>query len=156
VAPDGAAHIVWTERALDERLRQKFFPEAKQSQALNYAVVREGKVAARRTLLVAEEGKSNEIPSAPRFQVTPDNRLFLIFYVQGSDGSGQAVSENRLLELLPDGESGAPVRVPFKQPFTSYFTAGVRGGSPPSNTLELLGQRASAPLTMSYARVRLW
>jgi hypothetical protein len=156
VAPDGAAHIVWTERALDERLRQKFFAEAKQSQALNYAVVREGKIAARRTLLVAEEGKSNEIPSAPRFQVTPDNRLFLIFYVQGSDGGGQAVSENRLLELLPDGESRAPVRVPFKQPFTSYFTASVRGGSPPSNTLELLGQRAGAPLSMSYARVRLW
>jgi hypothetical protein len=32
----------------------------------------------------------------------------------------------------------------------------VRGGSPPSKTLELLGQREGAALTMSYARVRLW
>jgi hypothetical protein len=156
VAPDGAAHVVWTERALDERLRQKFFPEARQSQALNYAVLREGKVVSRRTLLAAEEGKLNEIPSAPRFQVTPDNRLFVIFYVQGTRSDGQAVSENRLLEMLADGEPGAAVRIPFKQPFTSFFTATVRGGSPPASTLDLLGQRAGASLTINYARVRLW
>jgi len=51
VAPDGAVHILWTERALDERLREKFFPDTKQSQALNYAVVRAGKVLSRRTEL---------------------------------------------------------------------------------------------------------
>jgi len=156
VAPDGAAHVVWTERALDERLRQKFFPEARQSHALNYAVVREGRVVSRRTLLAAEEGKSNEIPSAPRFQVTPDHRLFVIFYVQGTRSDGQTVSENRLLEMLPNGEPGAAVRIPFKQPFTSFFTATVRGGSPPASTLDLLGQRAGASLAISYARVRLW
>ncbi len=156
VAPDGAAHVVWTERALDERLRQKFFPEARQSQALNYAVVREGKVVSRRTLLAAQEGKSREIPSAPRFHVAPDNRLFVIFYVQGTGSDGKAVSENRLLEMLPDGEPGAAVRIPFKQPFTSFFTATLRGGSPPASRLELLGQRAGAPLAMGYARVRLW
>ena len=61
LGPDGAVHIVWTERALDERLRAKFFPEAKQSHAVNYAVVREGKVVLRRTLMLAEEGKPGEI-----------------------------------------------------------------------------------------------
>ena len=156
VAPDGAAHLVWTERALDERLRQKFFPEARQSHALNYALVREGRVVLRRTLLVAQEGESNEIPSAPRFQVTPDNRLFVIFFVQGTRSDGKAVSENRVLEMLPDGEPGPAVPIPFKQPFTSFFTATVRGGSPPASTLDLLGQRSGAPLAISYARVRLW
>jgi hypothetical protein len=58
--------------------------------------------------------------------------------------------------MLPDGEPGAAVRIPFKQPFTSFFTATVRGGSPPASTLDLLGQRAGAPLAISYARVRLW
>ena len=60
------------------------------------------------------------------------------------------------MEIHPGGEISAPVRVPLKKTFTSYFTATVRGGSPPSETLELLGQREGAPLTMSYARVRLW
>jgi len=156
VAPDGAVHLVWTERAIDERLREKFFPDAKQSHSINYATVREGKVAGRRTLLIAEEGKSKEFPSAPSFQVTPDNRLFLIYYVHGSDAAGKRVSENRLMELLPGAKSSETVRVNFKTPFTSYFTATVRAGSPPSNTLELLGHREGASQTISYARIRLW
>jgi hypothetical protein len=155
VGPDGTVHIVWTERAIDERLREKFFPEAKQSHAMNYATVRDGKVTSRQTLLIAEEDRSKEFPSAPRFQVTPDDRLFLIFYVQGSDATGRHVSENRLMEILPGGRPGPAVKVDFKKPFTSYFTATVRAGSPPSNTLELLGHREGTPRTISYARVRL-
>jgi len=155
VAPDGAAHLVWTERALDERLRKKFFPEAKQSHALNYALVRQGKVVLRRTLLLAEEGKSGALPSAPRFQVTPDKRLFLVFCVHGTDGTGKGYSENRVMEILPGGETGTPVKLGLQKPFVSYFTATVRGGSPPSNTLEMLGQREGSPSTISYARVRL-
>jgi hypothetical protein len=156
LGPDGAAHIVWTERALDERLRAKFFPEAKQSHALNYAVVRDGKVVFRRVLLVAEEGKSGEIGASPRFQVTSDNRLFVIYYASGKGADGKAVSENRLMEIHASGEVSAPVVVPFKKPFTAYFTATVRGGSPPSQMLELLGEREGVPLTLNYARVRLW
>lgn len=155
VGPDGTVHIVWTERALDERLREKFFPDAKQSHSVNYAIVRDGKVMERRTLLVAEEGKSKEFPAAPRFQVTPDNRLFLIYYVQGSDATGKRLSENRLMEMLPGGHTSPAVKVEFKKPFTSYFTATVRAGSAPAHTLELLGHREGTPQTVSYGRVRL-
>lgn len=155
VGPDGAVHIVWTERAIDERLREKFFPEARQSYSMNYAIVREGKVTERWTLLLAEEGKSREWPSSPRFQVTPDNRLFLIFYVRGSDAAGKRVSENRLLEILPGGATSPSVKVNFTRPFTSYFTATVRAGSPPSNTLDLLGHREGASQTISYGRIKL-
>ncbi|MBI4663609.1 MAG: hypothetical protein HY735_32815 [Verrucomicrobia bacterium] len=156
IAPDGAAHILWSERALDERLREKFFPEAKQSHALNYAVVREGKIVLRRTLAIGGEGLSKELPSAGRFQVTPDNRLFVLYYVQGTDASGKVVSENRVLEIGRDGAAGKAVRVPLRTPFTNYFTATARGGSPPSSVIELLGQRAGAANTISYARIRLW
>jgi len=156
LGPDGAVHLVWTERAIDERLRAKFFPDARQSHALNYAVLREGRVALRRTLMLAEEGKPGETGSWPRFQVTPDNRLFVICYVSGQGADGKAVSENRLIEIRPGGEIGTAVRVPFHKPFTLHFTASVRGGSPPSKTLEMLGQREGAPWTISYARVRLW
>jgi len=155
VAADGAVHILWTERALDERLRKEFFPGEKQSHALNYAVMRDGKVAARKTLVLAEEGGANEIPGRGRFHVTPDGRLFAFYYVSGTDAAGKRVSENRVLELLPDGSAGPHVRVPLKQPFSEFFTATVRGGSPPSNTLELLGHRAGSSQTMSYARIKV-
>ena len=109
----------------------------------------------RRTLLTAEEGKSNERPGRGRFHITGDNRLFVFFYVNGSDVSGQAVSENRLQEILPDGVLGRAVRVGLKEPFTSFFTATVRAGTAPSNTLELLGTRAGSGTTISYARIEL-
>jgi hypothetical protein len=154
VAPDGAAHLLWVERALDERLREKFFPDAQQSYQLNYAVVRGGAVVQRRSLVQAGEG--GEIPAAARFQVTPENRLFVFYYVHGSGAAGHRVSENRLLEVYQDGTSSPEVRVPLARPFTRYFTTTVRAGSPPSRTLEVLGHRTGQPLTMSYARIRLW
>ena len=52
--------------------------------------------------------------------------------------------EERLLELRRGGEPSEPVKIAFKTPFTSYFTATVRAGSPPSNTLDLLGHREGA------------
>jgi hypothetical protein len=44
LAPNGDVHLVWSERAIDGRLRERFFPDAKQSEQLNYAVVRGGKL----------------------------------------------------------------------------------------------------------------
>lgn len=155
VGPDDAVHLVWSERALDERLRKEFFPDARQSHAINYAVVRKGLATARRTLHIAEEGKSRELPSAPRFHVMPDKRLLVIYYVQGADAAGKHVSENRLVEILPGGEPGKPIKVPLLKPFTSYFTATVRAGSPSSDVLDLLGQREGGGQTTSYARIRL-
>jgi hypothetical protein len=147
VAPGGDVHLLWTERAVDERLREQFFPDAKQSFELNHAIVRDGKVLRRQTLVRAEPG--GEVPGAARFQATPDARLFVIYHVRG------AVSENRLFEIGPDGTPGPPVRVPFAKPFNSFFTATVRAGSPPSDAAELLGHQDGTPRTISYARVRI-
>ena len=155
VAADGAAHILWSERAIDTRLREAFFPDEKQSHALNYAVVRRGEVVSRRTLVLAEEGGANEMASAGRFHVTPDGRLFVFYYATGTDAQGKSVSENRLMELLADGSAGEPVTVPLKHPLNSYFTATVRAGSAPSTTIDLLGTRVGSSGTMSYARIRL-
>ncbi len=156
VAPDDAVHLLWRERAIDTRLRAKFFPDAKQSQALNYAILRDGQVITRRTLVLAEEGGANEIANAARFQVAPENRLFVFYYVTGTDAEGKRVAENRLLELHAEVVASESVTVPMEHPLSSYFTATVRGGSPPSNVLDLLGTRADAANTISYARIRLW
>ncbi|MFH1719829.1 MAG: hypothetical protein ABIF19_20950, partial [Planctomycetota bacterium] len=157
VAPDGAVHLVWTERALDERLREKFFPGAVQRHEMNYALVRDGKVVTRRTLVSAEEGKSQEIPAQPRFQVTEENRLFVFYYIGGRDAAGKRVSENRVMEIHTDGSNpGTPgaVTVPLQHPMNSYFTATVRAGSPKSKVLDLLGTRVGGS-GINYARIRL-
>ena len=156
VAPDGDVHLVWTERAIDERLRAKFFPGAKQSHTLNYVVVRDGKVVLRRTIEESTEDKPGIIGSAVRFQATPDHRLFVVYYASGVGSDGERVAENRVREILPGGDAGPAVRVPFQRPFVSYFTATVRAGSPLSRTLEMLGNHQGMGNTISYARVRLF
>ncbi|HOS93251.1 MAG TPA: hypothetical protein PLQ54_08065, partial [Armatimonadota bacterium] len=155
VAPDGAVHVLWTERAIDERLRDRFFPEAKQRHALEYAIVRDGQVTHRRTLLEAGEGLGGEVPGQHRFQVTPDGRLFVFGYVSGVNAAGEGLSEDRLLELRDGAPAGPAVRVPLEYPFSSFFTATVRAGSPPSYTLDLLGECPGESHTIRYARVRL-
>ena len=148
-------HLVWSERAIDERLRAKFFPEAKQRHTLNYAIVRGGEVVLRKTIEESREEQPGIIGSAARFQFTPERRLFVSYYASGIDRDGKAVHENRVREVLPDATFTSPARLPLGKPFTQYFTATVRGGSPPSRFLDMLGIKEGAPLTMSYARVRL-
>jgi len=58
------------------------------------------------------------------------------------------ITEAELLDL-----SGAPVKVPLKTPFTSFFTATPRAGSPPSAVLDILGEGGKTG-TMRYARIR--
>ena len=152
VGPDKRVHILWSERALDTRLREKFFPDAKQSVALNYAVVQDGKVVLRKAIQQWDEGKKGEQPGRGRFHVTPDGRLLVLYFVSGTSAAGQRVSENRLIEIDGDGTPGNPVKVPLKVPMDSFFTAGVRGGSAPSMAIDLLGESGK---TLRYCRIRL-
>lgn len=142
VGPDRRVHILWSERALDERLREKFFPLEKQHAALNYAVVRDGVVLLRRVLQVSGEGEPTAADRA-RFQATPEGRLF-VFYHQGGG--------NYLLEILPEGVPSQPVHVPLAQPLGAFFTATERGGCAPSAILDVLGEKDH---TLRYARIRI-
>lgn len=155
LAPDGGVHLLWTERAIDERLRKDFFPGEKQSHTLHYAIVRANKIVSQRAILKAEEDGRGEIPGRGRFHATPDGRLLAFYYVQRKDASGKNVSENRITELYPDGSNGPEIRVPLKQPLREYFTATVRAGSLPSAILDVLGVRAGSSNTINYARIRL-
>ena len=155
VGPDGAVHILWQEKAIDEHLREKFFPAARQSYELNYAIVRKGKVEIRRTLLKSEEGDGKEIPGSARFHVAPGNRLFVVYFVSGSNFSEKKIAENRVVELKAGGVMEEPVTLQLKYPFTKFFTANQRGGSLPSPILDMLGNAPDDKLTVRYARVRL-
>jgi hypothetical protein len=154
VAPDGAVHIMWSERAINESLREKFFPDAKQSNALNYAILKNGQVVTRRTLVLAEEG-AKEKPGAARFQVLPDNRLIVIYFISGTDAEGKPFAENRMMELSADGVPGPSVKIPLKQAFSSFFTATIRAGSKPSTTIDMLGTLVGVRNSINYACIQL-
>jgi hypothetical protein len=137
---DGNVHLLWTERAIDERLRDAFFPGEEQTHSLHYAVIRRGVVVFRR--LVAMAQGSEGIPGSARFQATPDGRLFALYHLSGAG--------NLVREVAP--EFGEPVAVPLQTPLEQFFTATVRGGSQPADLIDVLG---AAENTIRYARIRL-
>jgi hypothetical protein len=153
VGAAGRVFLLWAERALDERLRPKFFPDARQSVALNCAVVEKGAIVKRCAIHEwTEGGASAERPGEGRFQILPDGRLLVLYYVSGKDAAGNGLSENRLVEILPDGSLGSPVRVPLQKPMSSFFTATPRAGCAPAATIDLFGDLGQ---TLRYARVRV-
>lgn len=154
IGSDGLVHLLWTERALDERLHKEFFPKAKQSHALNYAVLKEGKVLLRKTLLQSTEDNPGLIVSLARFHLTPDDRLFAVMYMSGTEGR-QSVAENRIAAINPNGTLGAMHRLPLKHPISNFFTATPRAGSARSELVDLLGPRSGKVNTLSYVRVKL-
>lgn len=153
---EGAAHILWKEMSVwDRRMRDKFFPGTPITTSLQYGVVRKGQLVLCTTLALGGEGQSPLIPGYARLHATPDGRLFVFYYCNGTDAQGKAVSENRLMEVFPDGHHGEPVKVPLERPFTVFMTATERAGSPPSNAIELLGVAPGRP-GISYARIDLF
>ena len=147
VAPNGDVWIMWTERALDERLRETFFPTEKQRHSLEFAVLRQGQVITRKTLVQGGEGLGSLRPGDAHFQVTERGRVFALCYISDSARSG-----NYLIEIQANGTHGQPVPVPLKTPLGSFFVATVRAGNQPSSILDVLGNTGHS---MRYARVRL-
>ncbi len=150
----GSAHILYLKQSVQSALmRDRFFPGAKITTSLEHSVLRHGQMVGRSTLLKGGEGASTETPGNARFHAAEDGKLFVIYHCSGRDARGNALSENRLLQLLP--ETGAkPTTIPLQYPFTTFFTACERGGSPPSSTIDLFGTGDESN-TLRYARIRL-
>lgn len=149
IDPDGKAHILWTERALDERLHKEFFPDEKQSYALNYGIIENGKVVFRKAVMLSN--KPNMIlPGRGRFQVTPENRLFIFYYVHSENNEFR---ENRIIEVMPDHSFSAPVKLQLQRPLNRFFTATVRAGSEPSEIIDVYGKDDKNE--MRYVRIRI-
>lgn len=155
VAPDGLVHILWEERAIDERLREEFFPDSVQSYALNYAIIKEGEVIYGNPIMICKVGESGYetdelLPGRGRFHTTPGGHLYVFYYVHNQTGD---FHENRIVEILPDHNISAAVKVELKRPFSNFFTATIRGGSAPSDILDIFGKDDKNE--MRYARIRI-
>ena len=159
VAPDESVHLLWTEKAIDIRLRERFFPEEKQSEALCHAVIRDGKIEKRNNVLISHEGDDKQFDSKGRFHVTPDNRLWVVCYIHGTEknkktGEKKFISENRIVEIINEKPSGKFRTIPLEKPFSTFFTATVRAGNAPSEILDLHGYCENSE-HIRYAAIRL-
>jgi hypothetical protein len=149
--PRGTAHLLYLKSNTTPVLRDRFFPDVKIRTTLEHVQVRNGRVLSRETLLSGGEGMA-ETPRYARFHASPDGELFVVFSLTGNSPERGTFRENRLLQVLP--RKMAPVPLALREPFTIFFTATERGGSRPSDLLDLFGV-AQDGQTLRYARARL-
>jgi len=150
VAPGGDVYVLWHERALDERLQEKFFPGEQQSESLLFAIIRDGKVLFRKAIMTGRPGGT--LPGWGRFHITADNRLFVFFYVHGGP---EEIGENRLVEidLAGDHAVSRPVTVEVSRPLSLFYTATPRAGNHPSPVLDVYGKDDANE--MRYLKIRI-
>lgn len=148
---EGRAHLLWIEKALDENLRDTFFPDARQWYALNYAVVEpDGKIQ-HTHLHYCNEKEPRREPTAARFHMTADGRLLVVYHLDSDDEA----AGNYITELTGNFLFTDPMRIALKTPLHSFMTATPRAGNAGSNTLDMMGATAHAPLSVHYAQVRV-
>jgi len=146
VGPDGSAYVMYTERVVQNAMmRDKFFPGESIDTSLHLAVVKAGVIAERRELVAGGEGVQ---AGYARFHETPDGKLYAVAYIANSDPG------DYLLQVYPKSDVAAPVKIPLATPFGAFCLAGVRGGSTPSNMIDIFGHSTGGG-TLSYARVDL-
>jgi hypothetical protein len=158
VDKDGAAHSLYFKQTVEiPEMRDVFFPGAPLLASLEYAIIRENEVVGRKALLQLELHGNGDTPDWARFQATPDGRLF-VFAVTKSKTPG--IFKNRLFEILPNGKITPPIKITLQKPLTAFMTANERGGSAPSNYLDIYGSANTDFLSdeddeMRYVRIRL-
>jgi len=150
---EGQAHLLYLKQTVQSPvMRDKFFPNLPITKSLEYVVINNGEIVKRTTLFKGGEGASTEIPGYARFHISDNGRLFVVYYRSGKDDKGNSISENRLFQVLPEGDN-KPITIPLQKPFGMFFTAIQRGGSKQSDVIDLYGPGSGTEIR--YARVKI-
>ena len=141
-------HILWYEREISSRpaVRKKFLRGRKQRIALNYSIIRGGKVVSTKPIVEWKQGDTKPKPGrSARFHVTPKGKFHVVYYA----------SKNYIVELRDGRPVGRPTLIPLAKPLRVFMTPGIRSGSTPSQYLDILGElrRGRGTSTVRYARV---
>ena len=116
-------------------------------------VVKDGKVVSKRTLAQTPQASTGFEPSFARFHISSDGKLHVIAagtgIVRGKRTFGNYIGR------IPAGK-GKPEfeRIGLKHPFGSFFTNTPRGGSKPSDVIDIFGIADDNP-NLRYARIRV-
>jgi hypothetical protein len=145
----GAAHLLYLRQPHQYAfLRDKYFPGRPMTVQLEHVIVRDGKVISRRTLAQAPSESGLE-PSFARFHVAGGERLHVI-----AAGAAKGTFGNYIARIGGGPDRPHFQRIAMKHPFRNFFTNTPRGGSAPSDVIDLFGISDDNP-NLRYARIRI-
>ncbi|MCL6628788.1 MAG: hypothetical protein K6U00_04210, partial [Armatimonadetes bacterium] len=133
-------------------MRDRYFPDQPIITNLMYVTLEKEKVANRKAIINHVEGSTSLLSNWARFHPTPDGCLNVIAYGTWIDDNGTSKEGNFLINLSRD-KSPEPIALAY--PMTRFFTNTPRGGSAPSEILDLYGTNSTNPLVLRYAKVVL-
>lgn len=92
-------------------------------------------------------------PSFGRFHISEAGALYVIVAGTGVEGGERTFGS--YIGRVGAGKSGPTFeRVELRHPFHSFFTNTLRGGSSPSDVIDLFGVADDSP-NLRYARIRI-
>jgi hypothetical protein len=152
----GAAHVLYLERPhVHAAIRDRYFAGQEMTRRLEYALLRGGRVVARRRLAAGPVNERGALdPAYARFHVAPGEELWIVAAGQRRSARGEAESGDFLAPLGAAGAAPRWSKMPLRHPFGTFFTAAPRGGSEPSDLIDLYGASSDAG-TLRYARARI-
>ncbi len=150
----GAAHLLYLKQPHQYGfIRDKYFPGRVMTVHLKYVVVKEGKVMSRKTLTETSQGSIGLEPSFGRFHIDSAGVLYVVAAGTAID-KGHRIFGNYLGQIRQGKGEPKFERVGLKHPFRNFFTNTPRGGSKPSDVIDLFGIADDSP-NLRYARIRV-
>jgi hypothetical protein len=150
----GAAHVLYLKRPHQyDFIRDKYFPGQAMTAQLEYAVVKKGSVVSRKTLARTSEDPAGFEPSFGRFHISQAGDLYVIAAGMGFKPDGRTFG-NYIGKVEAGNDQPDFDRIPLKHPFGNFFTNTPRGGSVPSDVIDLFGTADDSP-NLRYARIRI-
>jgi hypothetical protein len=154
VDEEGAAHLLYLKRPHQYGfIRDKYFPGQAMTVHLKYVVVKNSKVVSSRTLARTPSDTTGIEPSYGRFHISAAEELYVIVAGTGFE-KGRRVFGNYIGRIDTNGDKPTFKRIGLKHPFHSFFTNTPRGGSKPSDVIDLFGIADDHP-NLRYAQIKI-
>lgn len=149
----GATHLLYLKRPHQYSfIRDKYFPGQPMTAHLEYVVIKNGKVISKKTLAGTPQGSKGLEPSYGRFHIGSNGALWVIAAGTMINRAERSFG-NYIGRIFPDQSGPKFTRIDLKHPFRTFFTNTPRGGSKPSDFIDLFGIADDNP-NLRYARIR--
>jgi hypothetical protein len=150
----GAAHLLYLKRPHQYAfIRDKYFPDQPMTVHLEYVIAKDGKIVSSKTLAETLRDGRGIGPSFGRFHISEAGELYVIVAGMGIE-EGQRTFGNYIGRVRADEDKTKFERIELKHPFHNFFTNTPRGGSRPSDVIDLFGIADDHP-NLRYARIRI-
>jgi hypothetical protein len=156
VDPSSAAHLLYLRRPHQYAfIRDEYFPDQAMTVHLEYVVLKGGQVVSRKTLAETpqDQGPAGVEPSFGRFHIGKAGELYVVVAGLGTE-KGRRVFGNYIGRVQTGDAAPEFEGIELEHPFHTFFTNTPRGGSQPSDVIDLFGIADDNP-NLRYARIRI-